>query len=97
MQRHQETLKAALWAFFRPRRRRWAREAGRGAAREPPWAAQEVKMEMGPKPPFLAALLVELAVEMGDYCPGGSAELDIARWGVDQARFHSAPFSLESL
>ena len=48
------------------------------------------------KPPFLAALLFEIAVEMGGYCPGGSAVLDIARGGgVDQARFHSASFSLE--
>ena len=30
---------ASLWALFRARRRRWARAAGRGAAREPAGAA----------------------------------------------------------
>ena len=93
VQRHQEAPRAAPWALFRARRRRWARAAMRGAAREPPWAAQ--KGEMLLKPPFEATLLVQIAVEMGGYCPWGSAELDIARGGVDQARFHSAPFSLE--
>jgi len=28
------------WALFRARRRRWARAAGRGAARGPPWAPE---------------------------------------------------------
>ena len=40
VQRDQEAPRSSPWALFRARRRRWARAAGRGAAREPPLALQ---------------------------------------------------------
>ena len=41
VQRHWAWPRASLPAFFRAQQRRWARAAGRGAARDPPWAAQK--------------------------------------------------------
>ena len=79
MQRHWARPGSAPWALFRARRRRWAREAGRGAAREPRGQLKRGKWAL--KPLILAALLVEIAVEVGGYCLGGSAVLDIARGG----------------
>ena len=40
VQRDQEAPRSSPWALFRARRRRWARAAGHGAAREPPWAPE---------------------------------------------------------
>ena len=40
VQRHWARPGAAPLALFRARQRRWARAAGRGAARQPPWAGE---------------------------------------------------------
>ena len=70
------------WALFRARRRRWARAAGRGAAREPPWVLQvgAVGGQVRPSGAAAAPLRTRFLVQRDQEAPRSSL------WALLRAR-----------